>query len=147
MRRVEKQVLIDKHCDKLEARLKQGESPNLVELLDEIPESVDGEFRSNLLSEFVELKLNYCSDDFTEVAAELSEQFPEKSDRIRRAVQRRSKSIETRTGDDSSRIEKIVGPNSTSALHTSSAGETVGRYKLIRQIGKGGMGTVWLERI
>ena len=136
MRRAEKQILINKHCDQFESDLKHGESPDIQPILDSIPEAENHEFRDDLLTELVELRLDYCRDNFDAVAKQLAQQFPAKFDRIRIIAQRRG-SEETLADDDT---VTIAYPAKSNVM----AGQRVGHYQLIREIGKGGMGTVWL---
>lgn len=157
MNDAEKLLLINAICDEFEARLKQGASVEIDDHLDSSnSDSQDSGFREFLLTELIALQISY-SKNSQATADALKSRYPHQSAQIDGAIEERSL---LRSKSESDCLISVAGQVAAHEQLRSNVdaenrpvdgvpdapatSRRVGRYKLLEQIGEGGMGTVWM---
>lgn len=115
----QQQAEIDRICDEYESRVRQGETPPLRPLL----ERTHSECHTALLRELLALDAEIHPERWAERLDQARKELPELATQLNAWGQ------------------AVAGP---SASRDSPGSETIGAFKLLRQIGEGGMGIVYL---
>ena len=124
--------ILDQLCNEYEANWLQSKRPSFQDFLDK----VDPQYHQKLLGMLVEVDVSLCLDDGKTV---LAEDYAELGDsivkRVRALINDRDKTIPPQNSTN-----KLVHEGSS----PPAPPKQIGPYKLLQQIGEGGMGSVWM---
>lgn len=125
-------------CDRFDAAWHRGEPLRIEDLLSDVAET----HRDERLRALLEIELEYrVRGGDTPTVKEYAERFPEQQDLIAEALKTAKRRVETAAP------AVAVTSLCTEAANLEESGQTrrvIGPYKLLQQIGEGGMGTVYM---
>ena len=140
---VTQHVNIDKICVQFERALRRGETPDVDELL----AGVDESGKSLLLTQLLLVEFEHLERAGGEISLDdFLSRFPEHKAAVREAFQQYRDSPNKSGSEDQS--SSATPPDATDLYPAISecAGTQIGSYKLLEQIGEGGMGVVYMAQ-
>lgn len=132
-------LLLNAICDRFESALKSGDAPSIEQVLADNESTFARESEStDLKRELFLLAFNY-SGDKNALANDLRQRFPSDAELVTQLL-----NSSFTANDQDTATAGMVAESDTMVGDDSLRGNQIGTYQLLKKIGAGGMGDVWL---